>query len=93
MSDRVRVPCQFADTEACPVFVAEGECYEDSHHLYYPRNEYKTPREKRFRKLGCNVVDMCRHLHNIEHAVWIRTPKPAPDFMDAVIQEEKRLET
>lgn len=90
MPDRVRVPCQFAETKACPVFVAEGECYEDTHHLYYPAKEYQTPREKRFRKLGVNVVDMCRHLHNVEHAVWIRTPKPDPEFMEFKIRESKK---
>jgi hypothetical protein len=88
-----RVPCQFEDTELCPVYQQEGECYEDRHHLYYPANEYKTPIEKRFRRLGVNVVEMCRALHNVEHAVWIRTPKPSRDFMAQTIADEKAKDT
>lgn len=82
------VPCPIANTPACPVYGQEGECYEDTHHLWYPASEYKTKVEKQFRRLGSQTIEICRNLHNIEHVVWIRTPKPDREFMLRAIQEE-----
>lgn len=91
MQKREDVPCPFLNTDQCPVYLQEGECYQDVHHLWYPANEYKTKIEKTFRRLGSQTVQMCRYLHNTEHAIWIRTKKPTVSFMrEAITQEQQK---
>jgi len=63
--------------ERCPD--PQEDCREetpfaDDHHRFWPANEYRTPVEKKFRNLECNIVrGICRCLHNQEHM------KPPPE--------------
>lgn len=83
------VPCAFAGTEACSVFLREGACREDRHHLYHPKADYAPGVESRFRNLGENVVRICRNLHNIEHAVFAPPDKPDLEIMQMAVTEER----
>lgn len=83
------IPCPFANTEQCPIYELEGECYEDKHHLYWPSSEYTTSLEKRFRRLGENVVTICRYLHNTEHALTDKPEKPSVPVMREAVAREK----
>lgn len=48
--------------------------YADSHHLFFPAVDYRTPTEKAFRNLEVNIVrGICRCKHDLEHL------KPKPD--------------
>lgn len=82
-----RVACQFAGTEACHVFRKNGACFEDVHHLFYPKSEYQEPIEKRFRELDENKVRMCRDLHNTEHHVFEIPGKPDLEIMRLAVSE------
>lgn len=84
-----RIPCQFANTDACDLYRQTGRCFEDDHHLFYPRAEYKTKTERNFRLLGANIIRICRNLHNIEHAIFPKPEKPDEDVMLAAIQDQK----
>lgn len=57
------------------------EPYSDDHHIWWPRTEFTTPTEKKFRNLECNIVrGICRCLHDLEH---LKDPpeKPSTEFM------------
>lgn len=66
-------PCD--EVTACPY--AESGCFTDSHHLYWPRNEYQTKTERKFRNLGENVITLCRFKHDLLH---LEKPPHKPDF-------------
>ena len=52
--------------------------FADTHHLYHPRSEYRTPTEKKFRALECNIVrGLCRCLHDLEH---LKRPPEKPSI-------------
>ncbi len=56
------------------------EPYADDHHKYWPRTEYVTPTEKKFRALECNIVrGLCRCLHELEH---LKKPPEKPSVDD-----------
>lgn len=82
------VPCTASGTEFCPIFVQEGECFEDKHHKYWPSNEYTTRTEKQFRQLEVNKVTICRWLHNTIHAVALPPEQPTVSEMRKAIREE-----
>lgn len=84
------VPCPMRNTEACPIYLQEGECYEDDHHQYWPSNEYTSRTEKQFRTLGSHVVRMCRFIHNTLHAVTLPPEKPTVAEMKRAINKENR---
>lgn len=69
----------------CPNY-QEG-CYTDKHHLYYPRAEYKTPLEKRFRSLGVNIVRLCRQDHDELHTTQTPPEKPSIEHMRSMIMD------
>lgn len=83
------VPCSAANTEACPIFVQEGECYEDQHHQYWPSPDYSSRTEKQFRQLEVNKLTICRWLHNTIHAVVLPPEHPTTAQMRKAINEEK----
>lgn len=56
-------------------------CYQDSHHVYFPRRDYKTKIEKQFRNLPENLVEMCRNDHDNLHATQTPPEKPSRDEM------------
>jgi hypothetical protein len=83
-----KVPCPMRNTEHCPIFLQEGECYEDKHHVYWPSNEYTTRTEKQFRLLGSKTIEMCRFLHNTLHAIALPPEHPTVAEMRREINKE-----
>lgn len=64
--------------------------FADIHHTQWPRDEYTTPTEKKFRRLECNVVrGICRCMHDLEH---LKKPpkKPTLDIMRQAIENARR---
>lgn len=60
-------------------------CFQDTHHIWSPRSEYKTPVEKQFRALACNVLELCRAEHDEIH-LEPHPPKPPRSFMLSEIE-------
>lgn len=62
-------PCdpERKDTPACPVFEKCGRCFEDVHHLDYPRNKQKTKQERRHRNREFAKERICRAVHEGIH--------------------------
>lgn len=60
----MKTPCN-ENRESCP-YQYSG-CFEDTHHLMWPKRDYKTPVERRYRELPENKVQLCRDLHDLEH--------------------------
>lgn len=83
------IPCENVNTEACPVYRAVGECYEDEHHLFYPAKRYKGALKKEFRNLEDNKVLECRMLHQMEHALQPTVPMPSLDVMREAVRQER----
>jgi len=65
------------------------ECEMDKHHTYWPRREYTTPVEKRFRNLGANVVQMCMAEHQELHFQEQPPDKPSREIMLNAIREQR----
>lgn len=82
-----RIPCQNQDV--CRLRDMPRGCFEDVHHLYYPRRDYTTSIEKRFRQLDENKVLICRALHDDEHALWEVPEKPDLELMKMAVTEER----
>lgn len=57
------------------------ECYEDNHHLYWPRNDYTSLIERQFRALPENMTLICREEHEAIHANFAPPEKPSEHFM------------
>ena len=51
------------------------------HHKYYPKCDYKTPLEKKFRWHRANIEYLCRYEHDLEHINNPKVEKPTRDFM------------
>ena len=71
----------------CP-YCGDPCCYTDRHHLYWPRNQYKTKLERTFR--GMHIVRIPRCVHNEIHATTRPPQKPSVNYMKAVIQSKGR---
>jgi hypothetical protein len=82
-----KLPCSSQDT--CPLRDTQMGCFEDVHHLYFPRADYKKPIEREFRELKENKVIMCREWHNTDHAVFEAPAKPDLVVMKAAVALEK----
>lgn len=80
-------PCQ--NQSECPLKDTMRSCFEDTHHLYYPKAEYTTPTEKRFRELDANKILGCRALHNLRHYTENPPKKPSVQEMNEAIQAQK----
>lgn len=79
-------PCQNRNDESCPVFQIKGYCFEDVHHLYYPKSYYQNNKfAKEFRELLENKVEICRAEHNEIHATQRSVLRPSLDFMKNAI--------
>lgn len=64
------------------------EPFQDRHHVYHPRREFKTGVEKKFRQLGCFVYTTCRCMHEEWDGAFDPPPKPPRDVMVQVIAEQ-----
>lgn len=70
-------------------YCRQPEPFADDHHKFWPRDEYTTPTEKKFRNLECNIVrGICRCLHDLEH---LKKPpkKPTLNIMREAIEAER----
>jgi len=74
----------------------EGMCrypepFEDNHHVYYPKREYSGSLERKYRNLGCHVVEICRCKHDEIHATEQPPDKPSTEVMvDAIERSGER---
>lgn len=87
-------PCQNRNNESCRVFKSNGYCFEDVHHLYYPRAYYSNGVAQRFRELDENKVEICRAEHQDIHATERPPLRPSIEFMKEAIRKawERRKE-
>jgi len=81
-----KLPC--SNQENCRLRDTQKGCFEDVHHLYFPRADYKKPIERAFRELPENKVVMCREWHNTDHAVFEPLEKPDLEIMKMAVSEE-----
>lgn len=71
------IPCKYRE---------EGRCFEDIHHEAYPKSEYRTALEKKFRNHVMNKVLICRALHDDGHAQNLPPKKASPAEMRSLIE-------
>jgi hypothetical protein len=64
--------------EICPNYEAQN-CGRDSHHLYFPKNDYLPGYERIFR--GQFQVELCRPVHEYVHKTYEAPEKPTHDYM------------
>ena len=76
------IPCRYRE---------EDECFEDIHHEAYPKSEYRTALEKKFRNHVMNKVLTCRALHDDEHAQQLPPKKGTPQEMRRLMEDYDRL--
>lgn len=57
----------------------------NTHHLFYVRNDYKTPLEREFRDLKCMQVEIDLYAHELIHKVMFNFPKPSTEQMEFAI--------
>jgi hypothetical protein len=74
-----RPDCKYADG---------GGCFSDTHHLFYPRRDYRTRVEREFRELPVNKEQICRSEHDERHAVEPVPQKPTKQEMLGAIALE-----
>lgn len=80
-------PCQNPNNENCPVFQVKGYCFEDVHHLYYPKSSYSNGFAQKFRELDENKVEICRDEHNEIHATERSPYRPSMNFIKEAIRK------
>jgi len=61
------------------------------HHLWWPRTEYMTRVERRFRNLGQFVVHVCPVAHEKAHHYFEPPVKPNREFMLDALDEASAL--
>lgn len=68
--------------------VPSSEHNFSSHHLFWPKEWYKTPLEKEFRELPCNIVVLFRDVHTLLHMRSDDWPpeKPTVEQMEAMVK-------
>lgn len=59
------------------------------HHLWWPRRDYQTKLERKFRQLPCNIVRMDARVHAILHLVQAPPRKPPVSFMREQVDRHK----
>jgi hypothetical protein len=70
----MRDNCSAEQQAACPIM--QGCVGNDTHHLAYPANQYRTKVEKRWRELDFNKEELPRCLHNAIHSTGYVPEKP-----------------
>lgn len=63
---------------------AQEGCFSDTHHIFYPRRDYRTPVEKAFRLLPENKVELCRVEHEEIHAALAPEKPPREVMLGAI---------
>lgn len=84
-----RVPCTKEMRETCKYVLGVMGCHSSIHHEYWPRRDYSTPTEKRFRELDDNKISLPRCVHDDLHAVSEIPAKPSVEEMLGAIAAEK----
>ena len=64
----------------------EQGCFEDKDHFYFPKHDYPTGVERRFRNLPENIIEGCRVVHDERHATTPPPEKPTIDMMREAIR-------
>lgn len=82
-----RIPC---NPEIPCKYRVEDECFEDIHHEAYPKPEYRTKLEKKFRNHVMNKVLICRAMHDEEHAQMLPPKKGSPEEMKKLMEDYDR---
>ncbi len=80
-----RHPCPNAN-EDCPLYNSESGCYADIHHEYWPRSNYRTSLEKRFRQHFTELI--CREVHDELHSLPPPN-KPSVEQMRIALEQGK----
>lgn len=83
-----RGPCPFESPD-CKYFDSPTGCFSDTHHLQYPRADYRSKLEKQFRELPENKVDICRDMHDECHAFEDLPLKPSLEVMRHTVNESR----
>lgn len=60
-------------------------CLQSTHHVYWPRRDYTTSLEKRFRNLPANKELLPRCLHDELHATLESPEKPSYEYMESAV--------
>ncbi|HEV7236876.1 MAG TPA: hypothetical protein VGN15_11880 [Ktedonobacteraceae bacterium] len=76
-----RVVCSEETRASCPLAQSGRACFEDTHHLQYPKRAYRTEVEAEWRELPINKVRICRALHDALHTTGYVPQKPPRDVM------------
>lgn len=63
--------------------------YSDTHHLYWPKNDYKGELEETFRELPMNKKQVCNCVHMAIHREQQPPKKPDPVTMLNAIREQR----
>lgn len=80
--------CPFESPD-CKYFNNINGCHTSVHHEFYPRVDYKSPVEKRFRELPENKFEVCRQMHDEIHAHDEPPMKPSIEVMRHAVNESR----
>lgn len=80
-----RVPCE--PNPRCKFYKRDG-CYQNLHHLFYPRRNYTTSLEKQFRADPRNILRMCRREHEQLHYRENPPEKPSIQEMQVFVRNK-----
>ena len=72
----------------CPIHGDDGCPSHNTHHLFWPRRNYKTTLEKTFRQL--HTVKMCIEAHKLLHRTTQPPHKPSVEAMRVAIAAKER---
>lgn len=76
----------FNENPECKYY--EQGCHASTHHLYYPRRNYRNSLERQFRELPENKVQLCRSEHDELHLNEDPPDKPSRAVMLGAIALE-----
>lgn len=79
------MPCE--PNPKCKFYKKDG-CYQNLHHIFYPRCWYTTPLEKKFRQDPRNIERLCRMSHEIIHLTQKPPDKPTIEEMQVFVRNK-----
>lgn len=78
-----RVPCE--PDPSCKFYKSKS-CYQNRHHLWWPKRNYTTPLEKRLREAPEAIEVMCRANHERLHLREKPPQKPTVDEIKVILR-------
>jgi hypothetical protein len=63
------------------------------HHQVHYRAEYREPIERSYRESPSLMMNMPVQLHNLDHAILLRAPKPPERVMEQYVREQRTIST